>query len=169
MEKETYWYVLRTKPHKELVVKSILENRGYQVYLPMILAKNGHVAQAILKPLITNYIFVYTDSLNLGHLHFVPGTLGPLQTNGQPARLPERAIETLRIVCGQQDASPNISAYIPGTRIRIINGPLAGREGILCAPTDGKGGNKNQVLLDIGLPEIYIRLDVAKNFTEIVG
>lgn len=133
----TPWYVVQTKVRQEQVACDNLVRQGYAVYLPRIkiLKRLRGRQQAQFDPLFPRYIFFQPGSADHS-IAPVRSTLGV--TNivrfGQDLAVlrPEvlssiRDFESRRNQAGDQETSP----FQPGLRVRVVEGPLAGMEGLI--------------------------------------
>jgi transcriptional antiterminator RfaH len=129
------WYVIHTKPRQEEHARENLERQGYTTYCPYIsLSKRRRNAwQTVSEPLFPRYLFI---ELTEGEDDFGPirSTLGVsnmLRFGGKPATISHEIIETLRHQ--ERDNAETIEPEVPvkpGDRVRVLEGPFAGLEGI---------------------------------------
>jgi transcriptional antiterminator RfaH len=129
------WYVIQTKPRQESVAVENLKRQGYATYCPhMAQAKRRRQRwQKVIEPLFPRYLFV---QLAMGIDDFGPirstiGVLNMVRFGGQPATIPQQAIENIQqqeqILLGQPGDQPNWKA---GDKVQVIDGPFAGLNGI---------------------------------------
>lgn len=125
------WYVLRSKPHKEVVVWKQVQAHDLESYFPRLRDKS---ARGNVKPYFPGYLFVRADLDVIGEsvLQWMPHSLGLVTFGGIPATVPNDIITALR----QQVAAIKHSkgAVLPtvksGDRVEIRSGPFAGYEAI---------------------------------------
>lgn len=128
------WYVFYTCPRSEKVVYNELINRGYEVFLPVMktlkLWKNRQ-KKWIDQVLFPSYIFVYTRQLELYYITQVPKIVNYIQCAGRPSVISLKEIEGIKkMLCLEQNVSVEVK-FCKGEKVKIINGPLVGYEGIL--------------------------------------
>jgi transcriptional antiterminator RfaH len=130
-----HWYVIHTKPRQESLALENLERQGYTTYCPQItLSKRRRNAwHQVTEPLFPRYLFI---ELTEGEDDFGPirSTLGVsnmLRFGGKPATISEEIIEALQQQerDNAQEPDPQIPCE-PGDRVRVLEGPFAGLEGI---------------------------------------
>jgi transcriptional antiterminator RfaH len=130
------WLAVCCKPRQELVAKENLERQGFKVYLPRIRLQKRHRGQWIdvIEALFPRYLFIHTDPVNssLAPVRSTRGAVGLVRFGGQPAVIANEVIDALL-----QRADPDSSLhkdtrplFCPGDQVKLVEGPLAGMEGI---------------------------------------
>jgi transcriptional antiterminator RfaH len=129
------WYVIHTKPRQEEHARENLERQGYTTYCPYISVskRRRNAWQTVSEPLFPRYLFI---ELTEGEDDFGPirSTLGVsnmLRFGGKPAIIGNDIIETLRQQERDNAETPEPEVPVkPGDRVRVLEGPFAGLEGI---------------------------------------
>jgi transcriptional antiterminator RfaH len=129
------WYVIHTKPRQESQAVENLERQGYTAYCPQItISKRRRNAwHQVSEPLFPRYLFI---ELTEGEDDFGPirSTLGVsnmLRFGGKPAIIGNDIIESLRQQeCDSRETPDPEIPVKPGDRVRVLEGPFAGLEGI---------------------------------------
>jgi transcription antitermination factor NusG len=82
-------------------------------------------------PLFPGYLFIRLALRDQSQVLRLPGVVNLVGFSGMPKPLAEEEVEDLRLaLAGGMRAEPY--PYLPvGQRVRIVDGPLTGREGIL--------------------------------------
>ena len=153
------WYAAYTQPRHEKSVEKHLRMREIETYLPLhreIRRWNGRQVQLEL-PLFTSYVFVrlpLTERLKaLEH----PSVVSIVSFGGSIAAIPDTDIESLRHALSHRKAEP-YPYFIPGKRVCIHSGPLAGLEGIILRK---KGSLRMIVSVDFLQRSIAVDLEPA--------
>lgn len=140
------WYVLRSKPHKEVVVWKQVQAHGLECYFPRFDTKS---ARGRVKPYFPGYMFVRADLDVVGEstLQWMPHSLGLVCFGGTPASVPEDVVSALR---DQVNAIKSKGGYVlpnvkAGDTVEIRSGPFAGYEAIF--DTRLSGSDRVRVLL----------------------
>ncbi len=136
------WYLILTKPRKEIIAEQNLQRQGWEVYLPLIQRPRRRRDRwiEVIEPLFTRYLFV---RFHLGHDNISPirSTLGVhslvrFNTEG-PTVVSDQIIESLK-----RTANPETGLHYPkdllfkrGDIVIIDKGPLAGIQAIFLAET----------------------------------
>jgi len=128
------WFALHTSSRHEKSVARHLTQREIDFYLPLSRSerkwRDGSRVTVDL-PLFPGYIFVHIPRGERVRVLEIPGALAIVSgTGGDPAPLPEDAIEILR--SGLELRSAERHPYlVVGQRARIRSGPFAGMDGIV--------------------------------------
>lgn len=143
------WYALRVKPHKERAVLQRLTSKGIDAYLPMVRVKPKNPRAAKEKPYFPGYMFVEVDleDTAANTINWMPGTIGLVSFDGNPAAVPAKLITELTERLAHIEAVGGIEfdGLEAGDRVRIVEGPFAGYEAIFDMRLPGS--DRVQVLL----------------------
>jgi transcription antitermination factor NusG len=130
------WLLVRTKPKQEGAVTQALAARGVPAYFPRVLEPRPHVrAPHGPVPLFPAYVFarcVVAERYAL--VHYCPGAAGVVRFGEALAAVEDDFVGALREREGERgylvigDARKPFAA---GARVRVVNGPLRGVEGIV--------------------------------------
>ena len=126
------WYAAYTLPRHEKAVAEQLNIRQVETYLPLYLsARRWAERRALVQlPLFPGYVFVRLRAGERIRVLDHPGVLRLVTFNGRPAPLPDGEIERLRDALELGKAEP-FPFLVPGRRVRVRSGPLAGLEGTI--------------------------------------
>ena len=124
------WYAAYTLPRHERTVAQQLGLRQVEAYLPLyISARRWAGRRALVElPLFPGYVFVRASLNERIRVLEHPSVLRLVTFGGRPAPLPDGEIERLRAALEVGTAEP-FPFLLPGKRIRVKSGPLAGLEG----------------------------------------
>ena len=128
------WFAVYTSSRHEKRVAQHLSQRQIEFYLPLYRSErkwsDGSRVTLDL-PLFPGYIFVHIGRAERVRVLEVPGALAVVGgTGGQPAPLPDEAIDALRSGLELRSAEPHPLLTV-GARARIRSGAFAGMEGIV--------------------------------------
>lgn len=146
-----HWYCVHTKPRAEAQALEHLQRQGFECLLPRLqrtVLRNGR-RQTVVEALFPRYLFLRADAeaTSLAPVRSTKGTVGLVRTAGLPATVPDDFIERL-----QADANADglitlpERRLLPGERVAITDGPLAGLQGIY---TQAQGEQRALVLLEL--------------------
>jgi len=127
------WYAAYTRANHEKRVREQLEQKSVESFLPAYetVRRWRDRRMRLQLPLFPGYVFVRMALMDRLRVLQVPGVVRLVGFNGTPAPLPDQDIESLRgALCQQLRAEPHPYLTI-GKRVRILRGPLEGKEGIL--------------------------------------
>ena len=128
------WYALYTKPNSERRVAHVLTARGFTAFLPLLAALPSERAV----PLFPSYLFLRCDLATTGvsAVEWVPGLCRVLCFGGEPAVVPNQAIEMIRAELCRIEEAGGLPRHLfkPGDEVIVEEGPLAGLRGVFQGP-----------------------------------
>ena len=131
---EPKWYAVYTNPRAEKQVRDRLLEVGVNVFLP--LQKTYRIwsdrKKLVEVPLLSSYIFVKVTPLEFLKVYQAPGVVRFVTFEGQPAPIPEKQIDNLRLLI-DSDAEIEVSSekFDPGDNVEVVRGSLIGLTGEL--------------------------------------
>jgi len=135
MSSNRSWYLVYTKPRQENLAEENLARQGYETYLPRIYQtrrRNGRHVKTI-EAFFPRYLFIKlnTETDNWAPIRSTIGVSKMVRFDGIPAVVPEPLIQALQ----SNDDTDGIQNLLQkdlkrGDKVTIIDGPLAGYEGI---------------------------------------
>jgi transcription antitermination factor NusG len=151
------WYAVYTRSRHEQVVKHQLDGKGIENFLPSCVKVSQWKdrKKQIHLPLFPGYLFV---RIFLRHRVEVLKTLGAVSIVGDgssPLPIPELAIRSIQAFIEKglrYDPHPYLSI---GNRVRIVEGPLSGLEGILV-----RKDNKDRLVISVDLIQRSISVEI---------
>lgn len=136
------WYVFYTRPRAEKKVNENLLLLGYESFLPLFselkIWKNRQ-RKYIETPLFPSYIFVLATRNDIFSINKVYGICCCVTYAGVPALISDNDIEALKIMQKMNAVVVDSATLLVGDKIRVIDGPLCGYNGVL---VQIKGVNK---------------------------
>jgi transcriptional antiterminator NusG len=128
------WYGVRTRSNHERIAAMVLSGKGYESYLPLYSVRrrgtNGTAAKTEL-PLFPGYLFCRFDVKKRLPILMTTGVLSVLGSGNEPLAIPEEEIEKVKAILRSGLASQPCANLQEGQRVRVIDGSLAGVEGML--------------------------------------
>lgn len=132
---ERHWYAIYTRSRAEKKVQLELELQGIENYLPMQrkLRTWSDRKKWVDVPLISGYVFVYIDRREYEMVLKTPNVVTYVRSEGKAAIIPEREIDTIKLLLREKEISVEISNQLfkKGDLIEVISGPLIGMRGKL--------------------------------------
>lgn len=152
------WYLVFSKPRQEKVARNNLARQDYEVFLPLICNRKRQrgVYVGVVEAMFPRYLFIHLNqhSDDWGPIRSTYGVTGLVEFGGEPARVGRELITRLRHHADDDGVHRLPDTEIrPGDRIRIVEGIMAGYDGICRART--------------GKERVAILLNIAGNCTEI--
>lgn len=146
------WFAVYCKPRQELVARENLQRQGFRAYLPRIQIKQRRRGKwvDVIEVLFPRYIFIQVDPTrnSIAPVRSTRGVVGLVHFGGQPATVANEVMETLlqheNPESGlHQDNRPQFSE---GETVKLVEGPLAGMEGVY---SQEDGDKRVTVLLEL--------------------
>ena len=155
------WYAVHTSCRHEDMVHMRLAAKEIPVFLPKIekWSTRKDRKKRIRVPLFNGYLFinVHLDKYTWLHVLKTPGVARIVGNQNEPVPIPDEQIDSIRILLNN-DVMLNPVPYLKiGQRVRIVNGPLTGVEGILVKTHPGK--NKLVVSVDLLQRSLCVELN----------
>jgi transcriptional antiterminator RfaH len=145
------WYAVHTKPRAEPIAREHLERQGYRCLFPRLrrTVRTSTGLRARIESLFPRYVFILTDAAvqSLAPVRSTRGCVGLVRFGGEPARVPESVIASIRARMDADDGVARLDPpdLVPGQRVRITDGPLSGLEAVF---RTFEGAERVRLLLD---------------------
>ena len=148
------WFVLHTKPNRELKVAEGINTLGINAYCPTFKQIKHYTdrKKKVQKPLLPSYVLVQLSEQDRPKVFAIPGVVRYLFWLGKPAVVREQEIELLRTNLNGISDEANISKLSIGKQYTIPSGPFKGQSGII------KNVLKNKLRLELPSLGLYVTL-----------
>lgn len=92
------WHVLYTKRHQETPVNRLLQEKGWETYLPGVVIERGYGRGRRLDPFFPQYVFVRVDlhSTKAQQIPYMTGVSKIVEFNGVPVVILDTLLEDIR-------------------------------------------------------------------------
>lgn len=157
---EARWYAIYTCARHEKRVSQQLVRKSIEHFLPLYEAVHRWKDRRarVQLPLFPGYLFVHIPLAQRVQVLEVPSVVRMVAFQGVPAALPEDEILSLRSgLTGDLRVEPHPYLKI-GRRMRVIRGPLVGREGILVRKKDRL---RLVISIDLIMRSMAVEVDAA--------
>lgn len=158
-----HWYAVWTRSRHEDVVKSQLEKRSLEVFLPKVWkwSRRKDRRKKIEKPLFPGYLFVRTLLDSQAHLeiikcHGVVNILGYSRDATTP--VPDQEIDSIKILLSSRAAIEAHPYLRVGETVKVVSGPF---EDVVGRVTELRGRRRLVVSVDILRKSVSVVLDKA--------
>jgi len=152
------WHAVWTRYRHEQLVCRELAAKDIETFLPTFThaSRWSDRIKRIERPLFPGYCFARFEEARLPRVVATPGVVAVLSNSGRPAPIPLEEIEALqRLVASGLKFDP-CSSLVAGTRVRVVNGPLAGVVGRL-----ERRGGQDALILGVELLNSATRVQVS--------
>lgn len=133
------WYLVHAKPRQEDTALANLARQGYEAFLPRMRRQVRHAGRwrERVEAMFPRYLFLRlaAGDEDWRPVHSTFGVSRLVRFGDQPARVPTDLVDYLRARADAEDivrVEPT-AEFAPGQDVRVIEGPLAGIEGIVTA------------------------------------
>ncbi len=154
------WFALYTCANQEKRVAGQLEARAVEHFLPIYRSRRNWKDRRVFLdlPLFPGYVFARFAIAARRCVLEARGVVRVVGSHGQPSPLAESDIEALRAgITGAVRFEPH-PYHTAGTRVRILQGPLAGMTGILVRR---KNGCRVVLSVDLIARSVALEVDAA--------
>ena len=160
------WYAVYTHSRTEKRLMELLTAKGIEAYVPLrkVVHQWSDRKKIVEEPLIRSYCFVKVDYREYYHVLNTPGAVRYIWFSGKPATIPDRQIETLKVIGSnnlEMDCLPDTFRH--GMHVRVTSGPLMGVEGELV-----NIANKKKVIIRFDQLNQVISISISPDMLEIV-
>ncbi len=160
------WYVMYTASRSEKKVATRLQERGWEIYLPIVeeLRQWSDRKKKVQKALFNGYVFVKTRRDQLWECLQVPGAVKFVHFSGQHATIREEDLDVIkRVVATGVDIETDGSDIAPGEQVKVIAGPLQHMTGECI-----ERGNKDYFVIRVPGIDQNMLINVPRKFLEVL-
>ena len=142
------WFALYTKPRSEIKASQQLAGIGVEYYLPTItrLKQWSDRKKKVTEPLIRGYIFIFANEHQRLASVEQPSIVRCIFDGGHPAFIPEWQIDNIKKMLSLDSEIIVYNGIVPGTKVRIKNGPF---EGVIGTVTNNEMGKSISISIDL--------------------
>lgn len=124
------WFAIFSKPRREAEALEQLERQGYKTFLPKVRSKRRLRGQwrDVVEPMFPRYLFIQAvlGEDDLRPVRSTRGVVGLVRFGGQLQPVPENVIVELYRLCPDREAALELTeVLVPGSKVRILEGPFA--------------------------------------------
>ena len=145
------WYVLRSKPNKEMTLWRELTVHEFECFYPRLHVKPVNPRSRTIRPYFPGYMFLHMDIDQVGASMFrwMPFSNGLVSFGDVLATVPNNLIQAIHRHVDEINAAggEQLAGLKPGDAVLIQGGPFEGHEAIFDASLPG--GERVRVLLKL--------------------
>jgi transcription termination/antitermination protein NusG len=127
------WFAVQTQSRREQVAARLLTQKGYECFLPTHAQRSGDNHRHCEKrtPLFPGYLFCRMTAEATPKLVTTPAVVGIVSFAGKTGLVSKKEIADLRLIVDSGFPPESVPYLLPGTPVRIKQGPLAGVAGVV--------------------------------------
>jgi transcription antitermination factor NusG len=144
------WYVMRSKPNKEELLRQQLQLREVETYYPSIKVSPVNPRSLKVKPYFPGYLFIRVDlDIHGSSLQWIPGAMNLVSFGSEFATVGNELLLEIRRKVDQINAANGelLESLKHGDIVAIQSGPFAGYRAIFDARLTGQ--ERIRVLLQL--------------------
>jgi len=161
-----FWYAVYTRSRHEQKVYDRLGRKKIEAFLPLMerWSRRKDRRKRIRLPLFPGYLFVRVEMDSYTHLEILKtnSVVRILCNDDQPAPVPDEQIHAVQILIKNGMAVTPYPYLKEGMRVRVVNGPLIGVEGILLKIKP----NKYRLVLSLDLLKESVSVEIDASDVE---
>ena len=135
------WYVLRSRPNKEMILWRELCGRGLDCFYPQLRVRPVNPRSRKMRPYFPGYLFLHTDmdQVGSGTFQWMPFSGGLLAFDEVPATVPHNLVQAIRQHLEQLNAAGGelLAGLKHGDSVIVRGGPFEGYKAIFDARLPG--------------------------------
>jgi transcriptional antiterminator RfaH len=145
------WYAVYCKPREDERAELHLNRQRFEIFRPKhrVRRKRHGRMTTMVESLFPRYLFIHLDDIaeNWAPIRSTRGVVSLVRWGDRIPTVPDAVIDCLRADADEVGCIPTSPAdYKPGDRIRILEGPFAGLEGVFYSR---KGEDRVMLLLEV--------------------
>ncbi len=150
MTEEKFWFALQARNRYEHLVAAVLNDKGYETFLPTYKARRqwSDRSKTVSLPLFPTYLFCRLDPENRLPVLLTPGVRAVVGAGKKPVPIEENEIAAIRRVAESGLPLTPWPRFEVGTTVRVEHGPLRGVEGV--------------ILKDKGVPRLLVGITLLQ-------
>lgn len=163
------WYAIYAQVRHESKVYSRLQGKSFECLLPQIerWSRRRDRRKKIQVPIFPGYLFVRTALDNYEQVRILqtPGVVRIVRNQDGPLPVPDSQMNSLITLLGHDRVLTSHPYLVEGMRVRIVNGPLYGCEGILVH----RKNEKTRLVVAIDIIQQAVSVELSEEDVEPVS
>ena len=146
-----HWYAVYCKPREDERAEQHLHRQAFEVFRPRhrVRRRRAGGMTTIIESLFPRYLFIHLDDVaqNWAPIRSTRGVAGLVRWGDRVPPVPDAVVDGLMSQLDEHGCvtTPSVD-YQKGDRLRVLEGPFAGLEGLFCAR---RGEDRVMLLLEV--------------------
>jgi transcription antitermination factor NusG len=160
------WYALYVRSRAEHVVARMLDEKGYESFLPLYRLKRrwSDRVKALELPLFPNYVFCRVTGHAVGLIVSTPGVIRIVGAGNVPIPVEDAEIDALKKIVNTELPVEPWPFLCAEQNVEICAGPLAGVHGVLT-----RVGQSDRVIVSVLLLQRSVSVEVDRRDVMPIG
>jgi len=162
----SHWYVIHTYSRQEAKVESALQRNNLEIFLPRVTvpSRRRDRKRLLNVPLFPGYLFVHTDLNHHAYAHIIKnhGVVRILGYKGKCAAVPEETVASIKTLLKSGQPVYPYRYLKTGSRVRVLDGPLAGSIGVIM----GRKEKKRRLIVSVELFQRAVAVELEDEAVE---
>lgn len=157
------WFVIHTKPRQEKALAWSLMQIGINYYLPLSTQRqrSNNRSRFSVLPLFTSYLFLKGNSFHRHEAYKTNRIVRAIEVVDQESFY--RELKAVHTVVSNRAVTSSDYVFQQGKRVRIVEGPLAGIEGLIL-----QRKNKRELVVQVASIHQALRVDIEFDKVELL-
>jgi transcription antitermination factor NusG len=157
------WYAIQARARYEKTTAFLLEQKGYEAFLPLYTSRNrwSDRVKEVELPLFSGYLFCRFNARERLPILTTPGVLGVVGSGNVPIPVEDDEIEAIRLVLETGLPVMAWPSLQVGQTVYISEGPLTGVEGVV---TQIKG--RFRLIVSVTLLQRAVAVEIDREWAE---
>ena len=160
------WFAVHVRSRREKLVTSLLQSKGYPVFLPLYKARHrwSDRMKEVELPLFTSYVFCSFDPAYRLPILTTPGVVAVIGSQQSPTPVTEAELESIRRIVNSGVPSGPWPHVKEGERVYLRSGPLAGLEGLVI-----RTRNEYRFVVSVSLLNRSVAVEIDRDWAQPVA
>jgi transcription antitermination factor NusG len=160
------WYALQVTSRQELVIAAQLRLKGFEEFVPLyeVRKRMTNRVKRVSLPIFQGYVFCRIDlTQRVVPVLTTPGIIRIVGAGRSPIPVDESEITSIRRAAGARARLEPHLGITAGRRVRLVQGPLAGCEGVVMAADEGW-----RLVVSITLLQRSVAVEIESDWVDVI-
>ncbi len=160
------WFAIRLRSNFERLADANLRARGVESFLPLYRSVRRWPTRTriVELPLFPGYLFCRFDSVERNQVLTAPGVIGVVGAGATPLPVDPAEIAAIRAISESRLFAQPWPFLRSGARIRLVEGPLSGVEGIVLETR-----NDLRLVVSVTLLQRSVAVEIERSWVQPLG
>lgn len=153
------WFAIQVKPRCEKLVATVARNKGFCEFLPVYKVRRrwSDRFKVLELPLFPGYVFCRVNTDYRLPLLTIPGVIGFVGLGKTPLPIAAEEIDSIQAAVASGLTAEPLPYFATGERVRLLEGPLAGLEGVYL-----QGRKQDRIVVSVTLLQRSMAIEIDR-------